>query len=90
MRGQGEFAIAPLLCTNEIPADRVVGNVDWCGPTRVYNGGDLPLINSFCAHLHKKPLVNFHRYVGVTGHGEVEASVLVGDHSYMILSMAKW
>lgn len=87
---QSELEIAPLLCTNEIPADRVAGNVDWSGPTRVQNGGDLPLIDSFCPHLHIQPLVDFHIYVPVTGQGEAEASVLVGDHPHMILSTARW
>lgn len=87
---QGEVARAPLLCTDEIPADRVVCNVDWRGPTRVHNGRDLPFINSFCPHLYIKPLVNFHCYVGVTGQGKAKASILIGDHSHMILSMARW
>ncbi len=87
---QGEVAIAPLLCTNEIPADRVASDVDWRGPARVQNGGDLLFIDSFCPDFHIQPLVDFHFYVPVTGQGEAEASVLVGDHPHMILSMARW
>lgn len=85
----GEGTIAHLLLSNEIPADRVACNIDWRGPTRVQNGGDLLCIDSFCPHLHIQPLVNFHVYVPITGQWEAEAGILVGDHSHVILSKAR-
>ena len=87
---QGEIAIEPLLCSDEIPSDRIASAVDRRGPTGVQNGGDLPLVNSLCTHLDVQPLVYFHYYITVTGEGEAEACVLIGDHSHMILSMARW
>lgn len=79
-----------LLCINEIPAERVVGSVHWRGPTRVNDCGYLPFVNSLRSHLHIKPLVDFHCYIGITGKRGVEASVLVWDHSHMVLSVARW
>lgn len=86
---KGEGAIAHLLLSNEIPADRVACIIDWRGPTGVQNGGDLLCIDSFCPHLHIQLLVNFHVYVPITGQWEAEASILVGDHSHVILSKAR-
>lgn len=79
-----------LHCHNEILADRVACDVDRCSPAGVQNGGDLPFINSFCPHFHIQPLVYFHFYVSVTGERKLEASILIGDDSQMILSMARW
>lgn len=90
MLRQNEETIAILLFTNEIPANRVVGRVDWRGPASVQNGGDLPWIDSFCPHLHIHLLVYFHFNVGGTGEGVVEVGVLVGDHSRVILPTASW
>ena len=90
MQRQGQVSIAPLLCINEIPADWVTGAVDWRGPARVQNSGDLPCIDSLRPHLHIQPPVNFQFYVRITGHGEAEARVLVGDHSHTILSTSRW
>ena len=87
---QGDFAVAPLLSHYEILADRVARVVDWRGPTRVQNSGDLPFINSFCPHLHIQPLVKFHFYIPVTGQGGAEVSVLVENHSHMIVTLATW
>ena len=87
---EGEIAFDYLHCGNEILADRVVCDVDRCSPAGVQNGEDLLFINSFCSHFHIQPLVYFHFYVSVTGEGKLEASILIGDDSQMVLSMARW
>jgi len=83
-----QMELSDLLCTEEIPAGRVGGQVDRCCPTTVHNSGDLAPIDAFCPHLHIHNLVDFHFYVPAAGQGEVEGRVLVGDHSHMILSVA--
>lgn len=57
---QGRIETTALLCTNEIPADRIAGVIERRSPARVQDGGDLPFINSHCLHLDVQPLVYFH------------------------------
>ena len=83
-------AIAPLLWSDEIPANRVGLQVDWRGPTRVQNSGDLPLIDSVRAHRHIQSLVYLHFNITVAGEGVAEASILVGDQPHVIHPLASW